>query len=213
MVPPYFMMTSVIASRWVLISITTLSGGKSTIRSNNFDTLPILNETVRKGEDEPYESFAVVMTDFNHRLENQMPNDHGGKTEVTFPYFAASLDDCLEGASTTGVRYSIWGEIPSQTGNVADGLAVIKKFIFDEESMTWEELNAALENNFEGYERLRQKILNRAPKYGNDDDYVDDIIKEITEHFCDTLHERVQNESGPGGKTAPGFMTFGIHRR
>ena len=50
-------------------------------------------------------------------------------------------------------------------------------------------------------------------KYGNDDDYVDDIIKEITEHFCDTLHERVQNESGPGGKTAPGFMTFGIHRR
>ena len=188
-------------------------GGKSTIRFNNFDTLPILNETVQKGEDEPYESFAAVMTDFNHRLENQMPNDHGGKAEVTFPYFAASLDDCLEEASTTGVRYSIWGKIPSQMGNVADGLAAIKKFIFDEESITWEELNAALENNFEGYERLRQKIINRAPKYGNDDDYVDDIIKEITEHFCDTLHERVQNESGPGGKTAPGFMTFGIHRR
>ena len=56
-------------------------------------------------------------------------------------------------------------------------------------------------------------ILNRAPKYGNDEDDVDDIIKEITEHFCDTLHDKVQNEFGPGGKTAPGFMTFGIHRR
>jgi len=188
-------------------------GGKSTIGFTNFDTLPMLNETVKKGEDEPYETFAAVMTDFKERLEVHIPNDHGGKREVTFPYFAASLYDCLEEASTTGVRYSIWGRIPSQTGNVADGLAAIKKFIFDEESMTWEELNEALRSDFEGYEPLRQKILNRAPKYGNDDDYVDDIVKEISEHFCDALHDRVQNEFGPGGKAAPGFMTFGIHGR
>ena len=83
----------------------------------------MLNETVQKGEEEPYETFAAVMTDFQERLEDQIPNDHGGKAEVTFPYFAASLDDCLEEASTTGVRYSIWGRIPSQMGNVADGLA------------------------------------------------------------------------------------------
>lgn len=188
-------------------------GGKSTISFSNFDTLPMLNETVKKGAEEPYETFAAVMTDFNDRLEVHIPNDHGGKREVTFPYFAASLDDCLEEASTTGVRYSIWGRIPSQMGNVADGLAVIKRFIFDEESMTWEELNEALKNDFEGCEPLRQKILNRAPKYGNDDDYVDDILKEISEGFCDRLHEKVQNEFGPGGKTAPGFMTFGIHGR
>jgi len=188
-------------------------GGKSTISFSNFDTLPMLNETVQKGEEEPYETFAAVMTDFKERLEVHIPNDHGGKREVSFPYFAASLDDCLEEASTTGVRYSIWGRIPSQMGNVADGLAAIKKFIFDEDSMTWEELNTALKNDFEGYEPLRQKILNRAPKYGNDDDYVDDIAKEISEYFCDTLHERAQNESGPGGKAAPGFMTFGIHGR
>ncbi len=188
-------------------------GGKSTIRFNNFDTLPMLNETVEKAEKEPYESFAAVMTDFNERLERFIPNDHGGKAEVTFPYFAASLDDCLEEASTTGVRYSIWGKIPSQMGNVADGLAAIKKFIFDEKSMSWEELSTAVKHNFEGHEPLRQKLLNRAPKYGNDDDDVDAIIKDITEHFCDTLHQRVQNEFGPGGKTAPGFMTFGIHRR
>ena len=188
-------------------------GGKSTISFRNFDTLPMLNETVQKGEEEPYETFAAVMTDFQERLEDQIPNDHGGKAEVTFPYFAASLDDCLEEASTTGVRYSIWGRIPSQMGNVADGLAAIKKFIFDDQSITWEELNTALKNNFEGYEPLRQKILNRSPKYGNDDDYVDGILKTITEDFCDTVYEKAQNEAGPGGKTAPGFMTFGIHRR
>jgi len=188
-------------------------GGKSTIRFQNFDTLPMLNDTVQRGAEEPYESFAGVVQDFQKRLETRIPDDHGGKDEVTFPYFAASLDDCLEEASTTGVRYSIWGRIPSQMGNVADGLAAIKRFIFDEQSMTWEELNAALQNDFEGREPLRQKILNRAPKYGNDDDEVDLILKEVAERFCDALHDRVQNEFGPGGKTAPGFMTFGIHSR
>jgi len=188
-------------------------GGKSTIRFQNFDTLPMLNDTVQRGAEEPYESFAGVVQDFQKRLETRIPDDHGGKDEVTFPYFAASLDDCLEEASTTGVRYSIWGRIPSQMGNVADGLAAIKRFIFDEQSMTWEELNAALQNDFEGREPLRQKILNRAPKYGNDDDEVDLILKEVAERFCDALHDRVQNEFGSGGKTAPGFMTFGIHSR
>ena len=188
-------------------------GGKSTISFSNFDTLPMLNETVQRGAQEPYESFAGVLTDFERRLEEQIPDGHGGKAEVTFPYFAASLDDCLEEASASGVRYSIWGRIPSQMGNVADGLAAIKKFIFDEESLTWDELNTALGDDFEGHEPLRQKLLNRAPKYGNDDDEVDGILKEVAEHFCDALYERVENEVGPGGKTAPGFMTFGIQKR
>lgn len=188
-------------------------GGKSTIRFRNFDTLPMLNETVQRGAQAPYACFGDVITDFEQRLDAQIPDNHGGKAEVTFPFFAASLDDCLEEASTSGVRYSIWGRIPSQMGNVADGLAAIKQFIFDDKSMTWEELNSALTSNFEGHEPLRQKILNRAPKYGNDEDGVDHILKEISEHFCDTLHEKVQNGFGPGGKTAPGFMTFGIHKR
>ncbi|HCV22030.1 MAG TPA: hypothetical protein DGN59_01115 [Candidatus Latescibacteria bacterium] len=188
-------------------------GGKSTIRFRNFDSLPSLCETVQRGEEESFGSFPEVMSDFQARLEDHIPNEHGQKRAVTFPYFAASLDDCLEEASVTGVRYSIWGSIPSQIGNVADGLAAIQRFIFDEESLTWEELNQALRDDFEGHEPLRQRILNRAPKYGNDDDEVDRILKQVSEKFCDAVHDRAQNPVGPGGKTAPGFMTFGIHRR
>ena len=188
-------------------------GGKSTIRFRNFDSLPMLNETAQRGEEEPFDSFAEVMGDFHERMEGQIPEEHGQKRAVTYPYFAGSLDDCLEEASTTGARYSIWGSIPSQMGNVADGLAAIQKFIFDDKSLTWEELNQALRDDFEGHEPLRQKILNRAPKYGNDDDEVDAILREVSEKFCDTVHERAQNPVGPGGKTAPGFMTFGIHKR
>lgn len=188
-------------------------GGKSTIRFQNYDTLPLLNETVQRGQEQAFDSFAEVMADFQQRLEDQIPREHGRKRAVTFPYFAASLDDCLEEASVTGARYSIWGSIPSQMGNVADGLASIRRFIFDEKSLTWEELNQALQDDFKGHEPLRQRILNRAPKYGNDDDEVDYLLKEVSEKFCDAVHERALNPTGPGGKTAPGFMTFGIHGR
>ena len=188
-------------------------GGKGTIGFTNFDTLPMLNETVKKAVDEPFETFEDVVEDFERRLEKHIPKDAKAKREISFPYFAASIDDCLEEASTHGARYSIWGRIPSQMGNVADGLAVIRKLIFDEKSLTWAELNDALQSNYDGWEPLQQKILNRVPKYGNDDDYVDDIIKQIAEDFCDKLHETVQNEEGPGGKGAAGFMTFGIHGR
>jgi formate C-acetyltransferase len=97
--------------------------------------------------------------------------------------------------------------------NVADGLAAIQRFIFEERSLTWDELIAALDDNYDGHERLRQKILHRAPKYGNDDDEVDALIQELAEFFCDELHARTANPLGPGGKAAAGFMTFGLHGR
>ena len=186
-------------------------GGKSTIRFQCVNTLQILNETVASAHEASLADFAAVMGDFKERVEGQIPGDPAERRPVTYPYFAASLDDCLEQASVTGARYSIRGRILSQLGNVADGLAAIKRFICEEQSLTWDELSAALAEDYEGSERLRQRILNRAPKFGNDDDEVDGILKEVAEHFCDRLLERVDNQPGPGTKTAPGFMAFGIH--
>ena len=56
-------------------------------------------------------------------------------------------------------------------------------------------------------------LLNRAPKYGNDDDYVDNIAKEIAEYFCDSVQEQGRNPAGHGSKRASGFMLFLIDRR
>jgi formate C-acetyltransferase len=74
-----------------------------------------------------------------------------------------------------------------------------------------EELVAALKADYVGYEPLRQRLLHRAPKYGNDDDYVDEIAKEVAECFCDGVHARAQNPVGHGSKRAAGLMCFGIH--
>ena len=61
-------------------------------------------------------------------------------------------------------------------GTVIDSLAAIKKLVFEDKKISMKELINALENNFKGYEKVRQLLIN-APKYGNDDGYADSIGK------------------------------------
>ena len=67
----------------------------------------------------------------------------------------------------------------SGSTNAIDSLAAIKKFVFDDKTITMEELVEACRTNFEGKEELRQRLINEAPKFGNDDDYVDSIGREV----------------------------------
>lgn len=77
---------------------------------------------------------------------------------------------------------------------VANSIAAIKKLVFDNKRVTMKELIEALSSNWEGKEELRQLCLN-APKFGNDDDYVDLIAREI--HIgCAKEIERVENYYG-----------------
>lgn len=188
-------------------------GGKSTIQFTVNDSLPVLTETVLRAAEQPYESFDEVMADFKHRLTRFMPEDREPNPAITFPYFAASIEDCLQEETPKGVRYSIKGSILAQTGDTADGLAAIKKLIYEDGVLTWDELVTAIKADYEGCEPLRQMLRNRAPKFGNGNDYVDNIAKEIAEYFCDGVHERAQNPPGHGNKRAAGLMCFGMHRK
>lgn len=63
-------------------------------------------------------------------------------------------------------------------GSAADSLAAIKKVVYEKKYATIAEIKKALADNFEGHEELRQRLVN-APKYGNDDAYVDELAKLI----------------------------------
>jgi formate C-acetyltransferase len=97
------------------------------------------------------------------------------------PFSSALLDGCIE----RGKDCILWSEdsyiIHEHCGttNIADSLAAIKKFVFDDKVVTMEELVEACRNNWEGRENLRQRIINEAPKFGNDDDYVDLLAREV----------------------------------
>jgi pyruvate-formate lyase len=188
-------------------------GGKGTIWFRVHDALTALRNTVLQAADRPYETFDQVMHAFKTQLIPYMPEGPATDHAVTSPFFAATIADCLDEASPTGVRYSIHGAILAEVGNAADGLAAIQKLIYGDGTLTWEELIAALEADYVGYEPLRQRLLHRTPKYGTDDDAADRIAGEIAEYYCDAVHERGGNRPGRGPKWAAGLMCFGIHQK
>jgi pyruvate-formate lyase len=188
-------------------------GGKSFTSFQVHDALLPLTAIALNGSEHAYPTFQDVMQDFQARLLRYVPDQPRGDGAITFPYFAASIDDCLEQASPTGARYSIWGSILGEVGNAADGLAAIDKLIFQDGVLGWADLASALEADYEGHERLRQLLRNRAPKYGNDEDLVDGIAQQIAEFFCDSVHAASANQVGFGAKEAAGFMLFTLEQK
>ena len=105
------------------------------------------------------------------------------------PFLSAVTDGCIERAQDIRKWFFLPYRVPLYpfgVNNVADSLAAIKKLVFEEKKVTMEELIDALKRNWEGREELHQLMLS-APKFGNDDDYVDLIARE--------LHYRVVEET------------------
>ena len=104
------------------------------------------------------------------------------------PLMSIMYEGCMEkgkDVSSGGAMYNFGpGVVWSGLATYADSMAAIKKLVFDDKKYTLEQLNEALKADFNGYEQIRTDCLN-APKYGNDDDYADDIAADLinfTEH-------------------------------
>jgi len=98
------------------------------------------------------------------------------------PWTSMLIDDCIkrgEGCMRSGARRPQFGGLADRGWqNIGDSLTAIKKLVFEEKKISMAELLDALETNFEGKEEIRQMLL-AAPKYGNDDDYADDIFNTV----------------------------------
>jgi len=133
------------------------------------------------------------------------------------PFISAITGDCLEhGLDLTwgGARYDFTGVQGVGIATVGDSLAALDALVFcrngheNEGRLTMEELLAALDADFEGYEPLRQLLVNRAPKYGNDDEVTDRFTRLAAETFC----QEVETHPNPrGGRYQPGLYTVTTH--
>ena len=129
------------------------------------------------------------------------------------PFASILIDGCIEkGLDRTmgGAKYNFSAH-PCIAGfpDVVNSLAAIKKFVFDEKIITMDELLDALDKNFEGKEELRQMLINRAPKWGNDDDYVDSIAKRVAEMLFEEYKKVAEvNYRGRGARDVT-FLTLG----
>lgn len=115
------------------------------------------------------------------------------------PFLSVITNDCISKGkdyNAGGARYNTNYLQGVGIGTITDSLAAIKYNVFDEKKFTMEELVDAMEHNFEGYDMIANLVRNKTPKYGNDDDYADDIMKDVFNFYQKTVTGRPNMKGG-----------------
>lgn len=115
---------------------------------------------------------------------------------------SALTDDCIEhglNMKEGGAVYDFISDLQVGIANLADSLAAVKKVVFEDGAVTPARLWEALEQNFEGPENERiRALLQAAPKYGNDDDYVDNLVVDAYNVYIDEMKKYHNTRYGRG---------------
>ena len=122
------------------------------------------------------------------------------------PLFSGPMNSCFEQGKDTseaGAVYNTSGICCVGLADAVDSLAVVRQFVYEGKHCTMQDLRSALAANWKGYEMLRQKAINVVPKWGNNDDNVDQLAVKIT----DFLGLRINREPNARG----GFFQAAVY--
>lgn len=165
--------------------------------NNGFD--PVKGEQVgpQTGDADGFgsmnELMQVLRLQIRHAMEGERemnPPLSEVDDRYSFTLESIFLEDCIENGREWrlgGTKYWHKSQHGSGMATAADSLAAIQTVIFDEGDLTLDELRDILNADFEGAEPLRQRLRNRCPKYGNDDDGMDALATQIADMFCDEV--------------------------
>lgn len=134
-----------------------------------------------------YESFyGAFRKQLFRQIENLVANRikfYGASYKIApDPLMSAMIDGCVESGkdlTAGGAKYTIFSPLITGLADCTDSLAAVKYFVYDTKKLSMEQLVELMRNNFEGNETIRQMLINKAPKFGNDDMYADSIAKQI----------------------------------
>lgn len=137
--------------------------------------------------------------------------DRAHADDFPSPLVSSTVVGCLEsGRDVTrgGALYNFGSITGRGLGTVADSLAAIRWAVFEERLLDMRELMRHLRSNFRRAEALRQTLLNKAPRYGNDDPAGDDTAAWVSGVFADAVRS---HPCGRGGFYRPGLFSYGVH--
>ena len=137
-----------------------------------------------------FEDFDSLFTAFEQHLSNavEVKLEGNGIIERIYarsmpaPFLSVLVDDCISNGrdyNSGGARYNNRYVQMVGIGTITDSLSAIKSLVFEDESLSLERLLAILDRDFEGDEPLRQRLVNRTPRWGNDDDRADALMSRV----------------------------------
>jgi len=186
------------------------------VLNNGFDPasgIQLISINGRAGYEVEYRSYDEVWAAWKKLLrfytdlavESDWVCDRSLKKHDADPFASALIDKSIERGKTLkngGAEFDFVSQSNVGTSIIGDALAVIKKLVFEDRTVTFQELREAVNHNWQGEkgQKLRRLAL-AVPKFGNDDDYVDRIVADVYESYLELLpnyrSERVG--SGPFG--------------
>lgn len=144
------------------------------------------------------------MTRYSVIVENAI--DKASERDVPDILCSALTDDCIGRGKTIkegGAVYDFISGLQVGIANMADSLAAIKKLVFEEKKITPSQLWNAILDNFQSEEnkKIQAMLIDEVPKYGNDIDYVDNLVVEAYDSYLDEIkkYPNTRYHRGPIG--------------
>ncbi len=175
--------------------------------NNGFDRRTGIQVGLQTGYGKDFETFDQIIDAFKKQVNyfadiKIRGNNVISKTFENYlpvPFLSLLIDDCIlngKDYNCGGTRYNTTYVQGVGLGSIADILTSIRFNIYDSKRYSWDELNKALEADFEGFDSLRYDLIYRTPKYGNDDDYADQQAVTVFEIFYDAVNGRPASRGG-----------------
>ena len=151
-----------------------------------------------------WDKTVLEMTSYSVIVENAI--DKASERDVPDVLCSALTDDCIGRGKTIkegGAVYDFISGLQVGIANMADSLAAIKKLVYEEKKITKQQLWDAILDNFQSPEnkKIQEMLIEEAPKYGNDNDYVDNLVVEAYDSYLDEIkkYPNTRYQRGPIG--------------
>ncbi|KAA3636476.1 MAG: glycyl radical protein [Calditrichaeota bacterium] len=162
---------------------------------------------IKTGESEKLNTFEKLYDAFEKQLNHFIDIKIKGNLIIErmwakylpAPFLSVLVDDCISNGTdynNGGARYNSSYVQGVGMGSLTDSFASLKKHVYDNQSISLAEFIRVLKNNFNESEDFKDELVNNTPKYGNDDDYADDISRMIFESFFNAVDGRPNTKGG-----------------
>ncbi len=149
---------------------------------------------IKTGDPANFQSFEELMIAFEKQINHFIQIKINGNNiidriyarHMPVPFLSILIDDCIANGkdyNDGGARYNTSYIQGVGLGSITDELTALKYHVFDKKTISMKGMLEALGEDFETYEEFRRLLVDETPKYGNDEDYADDIMREVFEIY------------------------------